>query len=73
MAKKLRRRRGRNERLGSPGAVVVLPATTWLSISVEVAVVVIVLLVMFRTRREAIVVAIVLYALYLKYTVSRRV
>lgn len=61
MAKKLRRRRGRNERLGSAGA---LSATTWLRFSVGVAIVAMVLLVMLRTRREAIVEAIVPYALY---------
>lgn len=61
MAKKLRRRRGRNERLGFAGAVVV--ATCWPRFSVGVPMVVMVLLAMFRTRREAIVVAIVPYTL----------
>lgn len=74
MAKKLRRRRGRNDRLGScAGAVVALPATAWVRFSVGVAIVVMVLLVMFLTRREAIVVAIVPYALNPETNVSRRV
>lgn len=71
MAKKLRRRRGRNERSGFTAAVA-LSVTCWLRFSVGVAIVVMVLLVMFRTRREAIVVAIVPYALYSEINKSSR-
>lgn len=63
MAKKFRRRRGRNERLESCAGAVVA-ATCWLRFSVGVAIVVMVLLAMFLTRRAAIVVAIVPQSLY---------
>lgn len=72
MAKKLRRRRGRNERLGFAAAVVALSVTCWVRFSVGVAIVVMVLLVMFRTSCEAIVVAIVPYTLYSDINQSSR-